>query len=51
MLSRSCVERLVRHLGASHLLKEVLPGKFQPTDFTIALLQPVFGEWINYAYK
>ena len=44
------VERILRHLGANNLLEEVTPGMFKQTAFTLALLQPVFGEWINYLY-
>lgn len=32
------------------MLQEVSIGIFKPTEFTLALLQPVFGEWINYLY-
>ncbi|KAI4112941.1 MAG: hypothetical protein LQ345_005985 [Seirophora villosa] len=44
------LERLVRHLSASNMLQEVSPGRFKQTAFTLALLQPIFGEWINYLY-
>lgn len=42
--------RLLRHLAASNLLEETSIGVFKPTKFTFALLQPVFGEWINSLY-
>ena len=42
--------RILRHLAANHMLQEVSIGVFEPTEFTLALLQPVFGEWINYLY-
>ena len=42
--------RLLRHLAANHMLQEISIGVFKPTAFTLALLQPVFGEWINYLY-
>lgn len=32
------------------MLQETSIGVFKPTEFTRALLQPVFGEWINYLY-
>ncbi|KAK0511168.1 hypothetical protein JMJ35_006720 [Cladonia borealis] len=44
------LQRLVRHLAANNMLEEVSPGRFTQTAFTLALLQPVFGEWINYMY-
>lgn len=44
------LDRLLRHLAASHMLKETATGAFLPTTFTHALLEPVFGEWINYLY-
>lgn len=43
-------ERLVRHLAANNLLEEVSPGKFKQTAFTLALLEPKYGEWINFMY-
>ncbi|KAL8720225.1 MAG: hypothetical protein Q9225_002887 [Loekoesia sp. 1 TL-2023] len=33
------------------MLEEVSPGQFKQTAFTLALLQPIFGEWINYLYE
>ncbi len=39
--------RLLRHLTANHMLQEPSPGVFKPTSFTFALLEPIFGEWIN----
>lgn len=30
------------------MLQEVSSGKFKPTDFTLSLLKPEFGEWITY---
>ncbi|KAL9617509.1 MAG: hypothetical protein Q9160_007720 [Pyrenula sp. 1 TL-2023] len=42
--------RLLRHLAANHLLEEPAVGVFKPTKFTLALLEPVFGEWINHIY-
>lgn len=42
--------RLLRHLAANHMLQETSIGAFKPTKFTLALLQPVFGEWINFLY-
>ncbi|MCJ1386377.1 hypothetical protein MMC17_009503 [Xylographa soralifera] len=42
--------RLLRHLAANHMLQEPSIQVFKPTAFTLALLQPVFGEWINYLY-
>lgn len=42
--------RLLRHLAANHMLQETSIGAFKPTKFTLALLQPVFGEWINHLY-
>ena len=41
-------DRLLRHLAANHMLQETSIGVFLPTKFTHALLEPVFGEWINY---
>ena len=41
---------LLRHLEANHMLQETSIGVFKPTKFTLALLQPVFGEWINHLY-
>ncbi|KAK3172008.1 hypothetical protein OEA41_004092 [Lepraria neglecta] len=32
------------------MLQETSIGVFKPTKFTLALLQPVFGEWINHLY-
>ncbi|RMD44105.1 hypothetical protein DV735_g969, partial [Chaetothyriales sp. CBS 134920] len=42
--------RLLRHLAANHLLEETSIGIFKPTKFSLAFLQPVFGEWINHLY-
>ncbi|EPE27465.1 S-adenosyl-L-methionine-dependent methyltransferase [Glarea lozoyensis ATCC 20868] len=44
------LSRLLRHLAANHMLQEISIGVFKPTKFTIALLQPAFGEWINHLY-
>ena len=50
LLLRWFLERLLRHLAASNMLDEVSPGRYKQTVFSLALLQPVFGEWINYLY-
>ncbi|KAJ5578593.1 uncharacterized protein N7459_007557 [Penicillium hispanicum] len=42
--------RILRHLATNHVLQEDLAGKFKPTKFSVSLLQPVFGEWINFLY-
>ncbi|RMZ85134.1 hypothetical protein DV738_g248, partial [Chaetothyriales sp. CBS 135597] len=42
--------RLLRHLAANHLLEETSIGVFKQTKFSLALIQPVFGEWINHLY-
>ncbi|KAL2039673.1 hypothetical protein N7G274_007532 [Stereocaulon virgatum] len=42
--------RLLRHLAANHLLLESSIGTYMPTRFSLAFLQPVFGEWINHLY-
>ncbi|OOF94199.1 hypothetical protein ASPCADRAFT_51459 [Aspergillus carbonarius ITEM 5010] len=42
--------RILRHLAANHVLEESAPGIFKPTPFSLSLLQPVFGEWINFLY-
>ena len=41
-------DRLLRHLAANRMLQKSPSGAFLPTTFTHALLEPVFGEWINY---
>lgn len=46
----SCIGRLLRDLGANNLLEEVSPGKYKQTPFTLALLEPKFGEWISFLY-
>ena len=48
--SFSCVEHLVLHLEANNLLEEVSPGKFKQTAFTLALIDPSFGAWIDLSY-
>ncbi|GKZ85515.1 hypothetical protein AnigIFM56816_011483 [Aspergillus niger] len=42
--------RILRHLAVNHVLAEPTAGTFKPTSFSLSLLQPVFGEWINYLY-
>ncbi|KAL2151685.1 hypothetical protein VTH82DRAFT_6783 [Thermothelomyces myriococcoides] len=44
------LNRLLRHLAANGMLEETSIGVFKPSKFTTALLEPVFGEWINYLY-
>ena len=46
-LSRG-LDRILRHMAASNVLEEIAPGTFKQSAFTMALLDPVFGEWINY---
>lgn len=48
-LKRTRSGRLLRHLTATNVLQEVSPGTFKQTSFSISLLQPVFGAWIDYA--
>lgn len=40
--------RLLRHLAANNMLEETSSDVFKPTAFSQSLVQPVFGEWINY---
>ncbi|KAL7928632.1 S-adenosyl-L-methionine-dependent methyltransferase [Trichoderma chlorosporum] len=42
--------RILRHLSVNHVIEEVSASVYKPTTFSLALLQPVFGEWINYLY-
>jgi hypothetical protein len=42
------VARILRHLAVNHVLQEVSASVYKPTAFSLSLLQPVFGEWINY---
>ncbi|KAL7952329.1 S-adenosyl-L-methionine-dependent methyltransferase [Trichoderma compactum] len=42
--------RILRHLAVNHILEEVSASLYKPTAFSLSLLQPVFGEWINYLY-
>lgn len=44
------LSRLLRHLAANNLLEETSSDVFKPTLFSQSLVQPVFGEWINYLY-
>ncbi|KAL8923979.1 MAG: hypothetical protein Q9208_004263 [Pyrenodesmia sp. 3 TL-2023] len=44
----SLLVRLLRHLAANHLVQQPTVDSFKPTTFTRALLQPVYGEWINH---
>ncbi|KAI0379429.1 S-adenosyl-L-methionine-dependent methyltransferase [Hypomontagnella monticulosa] len=46
----SLLVRLLRHLASNHMLKEPAAGMFEPTPFTLSLVEPVFGEWIHYMY-
>ncbi|KAL4987814.1 S-adenosyl-L-methionine-dependent methyltransferase [Aspergillus falconensis] len=42
--------RILRHLLANHMLEEVSAGTFKPTRFSIALMNPVIGEWLTILY-
>ncbi|KAL4867610.1 hypothetical protein BDV12DRAFT_209748 [Aspergillus spectabilis] len=42
--------RILRHLAANHVLEQVSGDTFKPSHFSIALAQPVIGEWITYLY-
>ncbi|KAJ5405945.1 hypothetical protein N7465_007229 [Penicillium sp. CMV-2018d] len=44
------LRRVLAHLAATNMLENPADGQYKPTAFTKALLQPVFGEWINYLY-
>lgn len=46
----SSLERILRHLKATNVLEETAPGECKPTAFSKALLEPVFGEWINWQF-
>ncbi|KAL5001374.1 S-adenosyl-L-methionine-dependent methyltransferase [Aspergillus recurvatus] len=42
--------RILRHLSANHMLEEVSAETFKPTRFSIALMNPVIGEWLTILY-
>ncbi|KAL4931698.1 S-adenosyl-L-methionine-dependent methyltransferase [Aspergillus undulatus] len=42
--------RILRHLVATNIVVELSPGSFQQSTFSKSLLEPVFGDWINYLY-
>ncbi|KAK8069621.1 S-adenosyl-L-methionine-dependent methyltransferase [Apiospora phragmitis] len=42
--------RLLRHIASNHMLEEVSADVFRPSAFATSLLQPAYGEWINYLY-
>ncbi|KAL9602706.1 MAG: hypothetical protein Q9219_001696 [cf. Caloplaca sp. 3 TL-2023] len=41
---------MLRHLVSNHIVDGTSDGRFLPTRFTRALLQPIYGEWINHLY-
>ncbi|KAK8084446.1 hypothetical protein PG997_005717 [Apiospora hydei] len=44
------LSRLLRHLASNQMLEEVSCEVYRPSPFAASLLQPAFGEWINYLY-
>ncbi|KAF7184708.1 hypothetical protein CNMCM7691_006131 [Aspergillus felis] len=42
------LRRILRHLTSTNVIDEVSSGQYKQTVFSKSLLQPVFGEWINY---
>ncbi|KKK24807.1 hypothetical protein P175DRAFT_0439305 [Aspergillus ochraceoroseus IBT 24754] len=44
------LQRILRHFTSTNVIQEVSHGQYKQTTFSKSLIQPVFGEWINYLY-